>query len=155
MSLNDAMTTIQRRRPEAQPIPAFFELLKRYEQQLQQSSRKQKHSGNNEFSMGKKKQKVVAGPSTGPSIGPSIGPSAGPSKKPSLGPSVGPSIGPSVGPHIDPSHGPSARIGPSKDPSIDPSVGLSRAPAVNIDHGKLKESKTNKPAIGPASSPAS
>jgi len=71
MTLKDAMMLIKRRRPEAEPIPAFLDLLERFEQTCNTSSGHKRKT---------KKQLQVVGPTIGPSVGPrTIGPSIGPS----------------------------------------------------------------------------
>ena len=71
MTLKDAMMLIKRRRPEAEPIPAFLDLLGRFEQTCNTSSGHKRKA---------KKQLQVVGPTIGPSVGPrTIGPSIGPS----------------------------------------------------------------------------
>ena len=79
LSLADALKLVQRRRPEAQPIPAFMQFLERFEQQCQ------------EFS--------TTRPTKRPRIGPTIGPptscpppptSTTATAKGSIGPSIGP-----------------------------------------------------------------
>ena len=100
MSLNDAMELIKRRRPQAQPIPAFMEMLKQYEGRMIKSSsssssnnnkrnssdgveeinNNQSSNDNNNNSQQtdqQRKRPRVVGPSRPPSM---IGPSAAPKK---------------------------------------------------------------------------
>lgn len=70
MSLDDAMKRIQLRRPQAQPIPAFMDILKQYEKEI---TCKKKRESSNRSEVGSKKRQRVVGPSFGPSIGP-VGP---------------------------------------------------------------------------------
>lgn len=72
MSLDEALQTIQRRRPQAQPIPAFIEILKQYEEK-HGSSNMAKRGPNDTFNTNDKKRRKK-----GPSIGPSIGPEGPP-----------------------------------------------------------------------------
>jgi hypothetical protein len=98
------MTLVKRRRPEAQPIPAFMELLQRQEEalakkrkttsEMDSSNVQSKRTRMGGMSMvgpqAKGASKGPIGPSRGPTIGPSIGPPRGPSRGPSIGPSIGP-----------------------------------------------------------------
>jgi hypothetical protein len=67
MSLDEGLKTIRRRRPEAQPIPAFYSMLQEYETKQQQVKKDENSS---------KSKRPAAG-----AVGPTIGPSPPPSKK--------------------------------------------------------------------------
>eukprot|EP00980_Cylindrotheca_fusiformis_P014811 scaffold4026_cov117-Cylindrotheca_fusiformis.AAC.46 len=66
MTLHEALSLIRRRRPQAQPIPAFMEILEQYEKQLIEDSTLKNNNNNNNSSSTKKRPRVVAGPSIGP-----------------------------------------------------------------------------------------
>lgn len=76
MQLADAMAMVKRRRPRAEPIPAFLEMLKDYEKQCQSL-------GVLRASAPEKKKKEVG--SLMPSLGPSVERA---SKKPVIGPEL-------------------------------------------------------------------
>ena len=76
MSLEEGLTTIRRRRPEVQPIPAFYTILQKYEASQQQEIKKNSTTSTTISSQAKPKR-----PPNQPSIGPAIGPSPPPSKK--------------------------------------------------------------------------
>ena len=100
LTLEDALTLVKRRRPEAQPIPAFMKILQRQEQALAKKRKtiSESDSCNLQIKNKKKRTRTIGGTSMGsPTKGP-IGPSRGPTKEPSIGPPRGPSIGPSIGP---------------------------------------------------------
>jgi len=118
---DDALALIRRRRPEAQPIPAFETWLKERENFYRLENNDEKGTNNIKGSQHpptkKRKLQTPAGPSTiGPSPPPSIGPAIGPSPPPSIGPESPPqSTMVSIGPEPsqlatiktkDPSNGP-------------------------------------------------
>ena len=103
MTYADAIEMCQRKRPEAQPIPAFVEQCQKYERKCRKLG-VIKSGGGGSGSSSPKKRKL--GPSIGPAIGPSIGPSIGPEPPAAGGAGAkssdnrhpAPVIGPVVGP---------------------------------------------------------
>jgi hypothetical protein len=81
LSLDDALALIQRRRPEAQPIPAFWTMLKQHEQTL---TTENKRKGDEKIGGESVNKRARQGPApAGPAIaaiGPSIGPQSPPRK---------------------------------------------------------------------------
>jgi len=85
--LQEALQMVQRRRPTAQPISAFMDMLQDYEASVK---RKRKATGTattttpatlGDSSPSKSTKKQRMGATIGPSIGPPIGPSIGPATK--------------------------------------------------------------------------
>lgn len=177
MSLADAMTLVQRRRPQAQPIPAFMQLLERYEKQCEQSRRS---SSSTSSSRPEKKARVVAttmGPSSvvGPdgadadaARGSTIGSAEpkDPTNRITVGPSRGPAmIGPSRGPPSSASAGggatttttsdapvPVPSIGPMMPPS-ESSTGINHATTIKTtgsSAGSMDKTLVIGPSIGPS-----
>ena len=103
MTYADAIEMCQRKRHEAQPIPAFVEQCQKYERKCRKLG-VIKSGGGGSGSSSPKKRKL--GPSIGPAIGPSIGPSIGPEPPAAGGTGAkssdnrhpAPVIGPVVGP---------------------------------------------------------
>ncbi|CAJ1935705.1 unnamed protein product [Cylindrotheca closterium] len=138
MSLTDALQMIQRRRPQAQPIPAFMKILEQYAKVHGASDHdnSQKRVFQSQSSANDRKRPRV-GPSTGPPTGP-VGP---PQTRTEIGPSssqahslkeIGPSL-PSdktIGPSPPPYQQQNKEIGPSLPPRKDDiSIGPSLPPA--------------------------
>ena len=165
MPFSTALQMVQRRRPAADPIPAFHDILKTFEAKCIEERDKEgkpttkRGTSSTEDTGGKAKRQKV-----GPSIGPSIGSSVGPSKAP-IGPSMGPSkppIGPSIGPQIPnfkeskpdsnksvigPAMPPSASIGPTRPPDAKKA---SIGPAIGPTFPQPKSEGSEKQSYGPS-----
>ena len=101
MTYADAIEMCQRKRPEAQPIPAFVEQCQKYERKCRKLGVIKSGGGGGSGSSSPKKRKL--GPSIGPAIGPSIGPeppaaAGGGGANSSGNRHPAPAIGPVVGP---------------------------------------------------------
>jgi hypothetical protein len=125
MTLQDAMVMIQRRRPQAQPIPAFMDYLQQQDELLQDQRAKSraddpklknvptmyKH-GNADEPPTKRQKRQPIGPA-GPILRPATAVEENPSSPSVIGPSLPPSIHPSqsiatrtdatIGPELPPS----------------------------------------------------
>jgi hypothetical protein len=146
MSLEEGMALVHRRRPQAQPIPAFIEILEQYEKELIISNNKKRESANGrekeQSRQDTTKRRRVVGPSIGPSIGPAGPPPIGPQK-------------PSVDDSVE---------SPSKESTNTPAIGPSLLPNTTSEQNKLigpampppkEQVRNSKPetAIGPAMPP--
>ena len=83
-TLPDALEMIKRRRPNAQPIPAFMNWLRKEERKLAQEAASGAAVGEEDKEVPKKKAAVV-GPMRGPTKGPMRGPTAAPDSSNSNG----------------------------------------------------------------------
>ena len=177
MTYQQALQLCKQKRPAVDPIPAFHEQLKRYEQECRElgyltatnaqnekcNTKKEgtcsesSESTKNSSTIHTKTETVGSKRQVEASCDRAVKRRVGPSK-PSMGPSIGPSIGPSrpigIGPRIDqsisPSIGPS--IGPSR-PNIEPKR-QSIGPSIGPSMGPLATKTSQKKApIGPQRSP--
>ena len=147
MSMDDALQMIQRRRPQAQPIPAFMEILEQYAKEYgtsDQEDSKKRVSQSRSIANDRKRPRV------GPSICPSTGPAGPPQTSKEIGPSLPPAHSPkeigssdnTIGPSFPPSQQ-NKEIGPSFPQRTDDiSIGPSLPPT--------KEDKSIGPSLPPA-----
>ena len=158
MSLKEALEMIQRRRPEAEPIPAFREILEDYEARC---VKERENAANAKPSLAEKKKKKRAGPVGNPvakdssngdkrrRVGPSPGPPKDSSREKNI---VGPTMPPP--PQSEPS---SVSIGPSLPATA--TIGPSMPPAAAVKELEEKTFPANESsrsaAIGPSLPPPS
>lgn len=149
MSQSKALEMIKRRRPAAEPIPAFREILGTYEAKCEKerestaAEAKKRAGGDCEDDKGKEKRRKA-----GPSIGPSIGPQVGPQK---IGPSIGPRM---MGPSTKKAPTTKKVIGPSMPPAAaKTSIGPSLPPS-SVSSKDVSNSSTTKKTIGPSLPPS-
>jgi len=154
----DALALIRRRRPEAQPIPAFEKWLR----ERQDVYRSQADTNNTESKSTTKHKNVNKGPQQSPIKKRRLQAPAGP---PSIGTSpppkyIGPAIGPTIGPASPPSIGPESppqcntdSIGPQPQPPAQPSF-KNKAPSIGPELPPTAIPEKNKrPSIGPSLPP--
>ncbi|CAB9502331.1 specificity protein phosphatase 15 [Seminavis robusta] len=136
MSLQGALEMIKRRRPAAEPIPAFHEILVQYEAQCD----KERGKGDNT-----KKTKRSLSPTRNPHEE---------KKRPRVGPSIGPALPSaattSIGPEMPPSSKAKAAIGPT----MPPSKNESRIGPTMPESSSETETNDASSTIGPALPPS-
>lgn len=154
MPLTKALEMIQRRRPTAEPIPSFLEILDSFEAKCAKEREKEGKSnskGGTEKKRGPSMPKQNGGSGqekrrkVGPSIGPSMGPSLGPSSA-SIGPQIAPSIGPSLPPSTEKEATSKVVIGPSRPPTLDRPTSI----GPSLPSGASSAKKSIGPSLPPS-----
>jgi len=143
MPLDKALALIQRRRPEAEPIAAFVDMLRQYEQQCVRDGVIVLDNEANTATNNNNVKKRAA-------VGPSRGPEPSPAKRSMIGPVVGRHVV-AVGPQPQPIMGPS--LPPAKAEPDEPSPHHSRSSSSSLSNesssGKVGNTANNQPTASP------
>ena len=169
MSLNGAMELVKRRRPDAEPISAFREILETYEARcIKERELDGKQGGNSSKTKKRMGQSAAPTPSgggkednnnqeskrkrvVGPAIGPSIGPSTGPSTVAAAAVPTTKVVCP-IGPSLPPTFAASKKsIGPSL-PTTETCTTKTQA---GDDNTSSKQPEPKSKSIGPSLPPPS